>query len=206
MLGRRVFSGLLTCLMMIFGGAVTVNADTVYVHPTEGAYHTIADGVGAAAAGDTVLVGPGNYGSFTVDKRLSIVSEAGPDMTKITSGAAITFTTDADNSLISGFTITIPGDNGIYVNSACDYLRIENNIISGCGVHGIHLFGHYSTDLSYTTILNNTVSHNSGSGIFFQNNAYTGDYGKLKNSSIVNNILFHNTGYGINNSTGKPLV
>ena len=187
--------GILTALCFVAG---TVHADTVYVHPTEGAYHTIGDGVGAAAVGDTVLVAPGNYESFTVDKRINIVSEAGPQMTRIVTGGTVTFASTADSSLISGFTISIAGGDGIYVNSGCDYLRIENNIITGCGGDGVHLYCNYPNNLKYVAVVNNTISFNTGNGVYIQH--IDGGYGKtssLTNITVSNNICFRNTGYGI---------
>ena len=187
--GLLVFVFLISCSLFISAA----NAGTIYVHPTEGAYHTISAAVQAAVAGDTILVAPGNYESFTVDKEVHIISEAGPDVTKITSGGSVIFESSADRSSISGFTISIPGGSGVYVKPASNYIKIENNIISGCGLHGIY-FHCKDFDISYGTVKNNILGNNAENGIYF----YT--YGSGDNiwySLIANNIITSNNQYGI---------
>ena len=183
--------GLLACFMVFFVGVIAANAETIYVHPTEGAYHTIGAAVQAAVAGDTILVAPGNYESFTVDKKVQIISEAGPDVTKITSGGPVTFGDSGDHSSISGFTISIPGGSGVYINTGCDYIKIENNIISGCGSHGIHFYC-YTSNIRYITVINNILGNNSGNGIYFYTRENTIQY-----SMVANNIIISNNEYGI---------
>jgi len=187
----KLFTGLLACFMVFFAGVMVANAATLYVHPTEGAYHTIGAAVQAAVMGDTILVAPGNYESFTVNKEIHIISEAGPEVTKITSGGQFTFGSSGDRSSISGFTISIPGESGIYVNAGCDYVLIENNIISGCGLHGIYI---YADDgyTQYNTVANNTISNNGGNGIYLHP---MGAY--IDKLQIINNIITSNTNYGI---------
>ena len=118
--GLIVFVLLISCFLFISAA----NAGTIYVHPTEGAYHTIGAAVQAAVTGDTILVAPGNYESFTADKEVHIISEAGPDVTKIVSGGPVTFGSSGDHSSISGFTISIPGGSGVYVTTGCYYVLI----------------------------------------------------------------------------------
>lgn len=192
----RLFIGLLACFMVFFAGVMVANAATIYVHPTEGAYHTIGAAVQAAVIGDTILVAPGNYESFTVNKEVHIISEAGPEVTKITSGGQFVFGNSGDRSSISGFTISIPGESGIYVNSGCDYVLIENNIISGCGLHGIYIHAHEGY-IQYSTVANNTISHNGGNGIYLHSYQHTMSAGFDK-LQIINNIITSNTYYGIN--------
>ena len=195
MLKRRFFIGLLACFMVFFAESA-VNAETIYVHPTEGTYHTIADGVNAAAVEDTVLVAPGEYGSFTVNKKVYIVSEAGPDVTKITSGGPVTFNDSGDGASISGFTVSL-GGTGIYVTTRCDYVRIENNIISGCGLHGIYIHAHEGYS-QYSTVANNTISNNGENGIYLHGYKRYGDFaGYIANLQVINNIITSNTNYGI---------
>ena len=191
----RLFMGLLACFMVFFAG-VAVNAETIYVHPTEGTYHTIAEGVNAAAVEDTVLVAPGEYESFTVNKKVYIVSEAGPDVTKITSGGPVTFNDPGDGASISGFTVSLSG-TGIYVTTGCDHVRIENNIISGCGLHSIYIHAHDGYT-QYSTVANNTISNNGGSGVYLH--SYYSGYGTgyyIASLIVVNNIITSNTNYGI---------
>ncbi len=194
---NSVITGIVVCMATIIVSLGAADAVTVYVHPTDGPYNTIADGVLAAAAGDTVLVAPGTYGSFSVIKPMDIVSETGPDDTFVIDTQNILFATAAVGSSISGFTITVTGDNGIEVETACNNLRIENNIIAGCGGHGIYLYSHDNTDLTNLNIMNNTIAHNSGSGMYFDANTAGGDYGRLRSISVINNIIANNTGYGI---------
>lgn len=196
----RFFIGLLACFMVFFAGVMAANAGTIYVHPTEGAYHTISAAVQAAVAGDTILVAPGNYESFTADKEVHIISEAGPDVTKITSGGPVTFGSSGDHSSISGFTISIPGGSGIYVVTGCNYVRIENNIISGCGSHGIYFYCRNSNKyIDYSTAINNTVSNNAGNGIYFHihSDGAGADERYIRHSLIANNLITSNNQYGI---------
>jgi len=180
---------------MVFFAGSAVNAETIYVHPTEGTYHTIAEGVNAAAVEDTVLVAPGEYESFTVNKKVYIVSEAGPDVTKITSGGPVTFNDPGDGASISGFTVSLSG-TGIYVTTGCYHVRIENNIISGCGLHGIYFYAS-SGNIYYGVVRNNTVSNNGENGIYFRINSNNYDTRYIKYSLIANNIITSNNNYGI---------
>ncbi len=196
MITRRLFSLSLACLLATFTWSLGASADTVYVHPTEGLYNTVTEGMAAAFAGDTILVGPGTYPTFTVDKQFSILSEEGPDVTIIESAQSVKFTSAADNSVLSGFTITISGDDGIYVNTACDGLMIENNIVTGSGGHGIYLTVS-DPDLRHTTIRNNTITDNAKSGIYMYLRGSFEGSAKLSNTEISNNILTRNSTYGI---------
>jgi len=184
--------------MVFFAGVMVANAGNIYVHPTEGAYHTIGAGVQAAVTGDTVLVAPGNYESFTVNKEVQIISEAGPDVTKITSDGPVTFGGSGDHSSISGFTISIPSGSGIYVNPGCDYVRIENNIISGCGSHGVYVYA-YNAYTEHTTVVNNTISNNGGSGVYLHSYTTSSTSGKyyIASLQVANNIITSNNNYGI---------
>lgn len=197
MLKRRFFITLLAYFMVFFAGVMAADAGTIYVHPTEGAYHSIGAGVQAAVTGDTILVAPGDYASFTVNKEVYIISEAGPEVTKITSGGPVTFNSSGDSASISGFTISLSG-YGIYIASDCDRIRIENNIISGCGSHGVYI---YAKDAytEYSTVVNNTISNNGGSGVYLH--SYYGGSGSTKyyiaNLQVANNIITSNNNYGI---------
>lgn len=194
----RLFTAVLACLMVFLTGRVTMGAETIYVHPAEGLYHTIADGVTAAAEGDTVMVAPGDWASFIVNKKVYIVSESGPDVTRITSGEAVTFNDPGDGASISGFTVTLSGI-GIYVTTACDHVRIENNIISGCGLNGIY-FSTVNSSINYCTISNNTISNNVGNGIYFYTHR-SGGYTVTIHAQVINNIISNNN-YGIIHESG----
>jgi len=182
-------------------GQVTANAATIYVHPPQGApegsYHTIQEGVDAASAEDMVMVAPGNYESFTVNKEVYVVSEAGPDVTYITSGGPVTFNDPGDGALISGFTVSL-GGIGIYITNNCDHVKIENNIISGCGSHGVYVYANGSYT-EYSTVVNNTISNNGGSRVYLR--SYYGGMSSIiyyiANLQIVNNIITSNNNYGI---------
>jgi len=183
--------------MVFFAGQVATGAETIYVHPTEGSYHTIADGLTAAAEGDTVLVAPGDYASFTVNKKVHIKSEEGPDNTSITSGEPITFAAEADGASISGFKITLP-EVGIKVVTGCHYVQIKNNIISGCGSHGIYFYA--TGSISFGQILNNTISDNNDSGICFYSYYGATCYSNqtyITQWYVANNIITSNYRYGM---------
>ena len=196
----RFFAGLLAFFIVFVTGQVTANAATIYVHPLQGApegsYHTIQEGVDAASAEDMVMVAPGNYESFTVNKEVYVVSEAGPDVTYITSGGPVTFNDPGDGASISGFTVSLNGI-GIYVTNNCNHVKIENNIISGCGRQGIYLSASEAY-IQYSAIVNNTISNNSGSGIYLRSyKRYSSSAGFIANLQVINNIITSNTNYGI---------
>lgn len=105
---------------------------------------TIQGAAYLAAAGDTVLVGPGTYHetSIEIDKTIAVIGEAGPESTIISGSTLalnaadlnlITFEGVTSAAVLKGFTITgiggVPGASAIYVDNASP--SIEDCIITG---------------------------------------------------------------------------
>jgi len=193
MLGRRILSLTFASLIATLAWSLTATAATHYVQNGESIGDVISN---LAAAGDTILVGPGTYDSFTVDKEgLSIIGEEGPDNTKIVSDTSVAFTETADGSTLSGFEITISNSNGIYVIHRCHNLTIENNILSGSLHSGIYLDVPSSTStLDYVIIRNNTIVFNKIDGIHV--NQYDANSAVITGLAVQNNIISGNSRYG----------
>ena len=201
---------LLVGILLVSFKSVSCWAATLYVHPTESVYTTIGAAINAAVTGDEILVGPGTYPEIDVNKLVYIRSEEGPEVTKIISSTeyAVRFRNGANSSSISGFFIK-GVDYGVYIdalNSAgnCESMVIKNNIIEGCGRHGICLYDGSARNIYYINIVNNTISGNGNSGIYLagynsSNNSYDS---YVRYCEISNNIIAHNGDYGIQtNST-----
>lgn len=104
---------------------------------------TIQAGINAAVAGDTVLVAPGVYTeSITIDRSITLLSSAGPASTIIDPPALDYYlvSIEADNVVLSGFTITNPDyvgtadASGILTYNAG---RKSNIRITNCIIHDV---------------------------------------------------------------------
>jgi len=174
-------------------------------------YETIQSAVTNANAGDTIIVRDGTYiENVDVNKKLTIQSENGYDMTVVRaadSGSPI-FQITANYVNITGFTVCGSSNSyGIYLNyiQSCN---ISENVVSN-NSYGIYLyqssnnmiqgnivlnnaFGIRMTDWSsYNTILDNTVTTQSYSGI------------SLNHHSVGNTItknMIKNNNYGVTTS------
>jgi len=91
------FVGILIFALCIY----SVSAVTITVCPSGCDYTDIQSAIDAASAGDTIVVGNGEYTGFTINKSVSVVAEN-------RYGATInsTVTVDADDVWIEGFNIT----------------------------------------------------------------------------------------------------
>ena len=95
----------------ILVAAITTAAEAQTVHKVPGNYPTIQAAINAAQAGDTVRVAPGTYIeniNFS-GKAITVVSEAGPNVTTIDGNQAnsvVRFISgEGPNSIIEGFTV-----------------------------------------------------------------------------------------------------
>ena len=130
---------------------------------------TIQSAINDASEGDTVVIQPGTYRESIVMKPGIVLQGSGTDVTKIVGSASYDYTvTGADNSTISGFTIS-GSVYGIYNHYSSP--TITNNIITGNG-NGIY------NEYSSPTITNNTIVNN-GNGI----------YNSASSPTITNNII-----------------
>lgn len=120
--------------------------------------------IDAAAAGDTLWVGPGTYfGPFTIKKRLVLFADEGPDKTVLDGRdtVRVVHVEGATGAAIIGFTIQngkAPGGSGIYC------LRDTFFTIAGCSIRanaeaGVALWKCGSVQIGETEI---TGNHGSG--------------------------------------------
>jgi len=93
------FVGILIFVLCIY----SASAATITVCPSGCDYTDIQSAINAASAGDTIVVGDGEYTGFTINKSVSVVAEN-------RYGAVInsTVTIDADNVLLEGLDISSP--------------------------------------------------------------------------------------------------
>ncbi|MCK9278832.1 MAG: Ig-like domain-containing protein, partial [Methanoculleus sp.] len=144
-------------------------------------FTSIQAAVDAAFDGDTIVVGDGMYSeSVAVTKRLTLRSENGPDGTAVNG----TITISADNTTVSGLTITGNSTEYGIISNCCSGCTITGNVISdkGCGirfvtryinenyvaVRNIHVEGNTLTDvregISADTVTDSTINNNTISG------------------------------------------
>ncbi|MEW6104243.1 MAG: right-handed parallel beta-helix repeat-containing protein [bacterium] len=149
----------------------------------------IQDGINDCPPDGKVLVVSGIYReSVYINKRISLIGQGNPVIDPPDNTNGITFDgNEADNALISGFTIT-GAINGILCINGAD-VQIINNIISGNG-QGIFC------DNSSPSVTNNTIVWN-GYGIYCQNFSFP---------IITNNIIVNNSGDGISSCNNSLLL
>lgn len=100
------------------------------------------------------------------------------------------------NSVILGCRIRDWRGSGIYGGNMN---TVNNNIITGCGKHGISI--QVSAASSYgNDIINNTIDSCAGDGINL------GDASTIGNLTLMNNIISNNTGTGINCTVGSTAL
>lgn len=174
--------GLCIAFTLLMALSITGTAATIH------AGSDVQRSIDAASPGDTIIVGPGVYGKFTVNKRLNLIGEGA---TVVASSSDACISVEADMVNISGFTVR----NGLYGIrlSRVSGCSITNNTVTGCKQPGIVLL-----TSSGNIIANNNASYNGVVG-----EGWYGIY--LTDSSndnlIVNNIANNNGAYGIHLST-----
>lgn len=178
--------GMIFCLSAI--AVMVITLSTAGSAATIHAGSDIQRSIDSASPGDTIIVGPGVYEKFTVNKRLNLI---GNDATVLASSSDACISVEADMVNISGFIVR----NGLYGIrlSMVRGCSIRNNTVTGCKQPGIVLL-----KSSGNTIANNNASYNGVVG-----EGWYGIY--LTDSSndnlIVNNIASNNGAYGIHLST-----
>lgn len=124
----------------VFGATIKVPDD----------YATIQQAIDVAVGGDTVLVAPNTYneGIDFLGKKITVRSEAGPDLTIINTTFFIRFTTgETEETLLEGFKII--GGIDIFNGSSP---QIKNCNLIGVGTHGTGGHGSIGSGSSPTFI------------------------------------------------------
>lgn len=178
----------MTCCILGFLIAVITSSvclgETLYVDQSGGGdFTTIAAGINAAYAGDTIKVGPGiYYENVVINKNIDLIG-SGPKYTTINASENGITVQQNFSTNISNFTITA-GGHGVFLPHV-SVGEVNNCIIVGCGSNGIYS----SASNSIVTITNNTIVYNNGSGIRFSS-LYGSGY-------VQGNIVVYNGGDGI---------
>lgn len=182
-------------------------SQTVYTvdnRPESGAqYPTVAAAIAAASAGDIIYIHPSptNYGSFSLDKSLTIKGGGhDPASYNGTTSAVGTITVRANtaNSVITGLRIGRI-DAISFANSNAGNIHIINNRIAttstgiqgytnGSGTPGWVIEGNFFDDLYFRTNINVTNSADWK----IQNNVIHGEISNARRSTVITNNLFIN--------------
>ncbi|MEX2738419.1 MAG: nitrous oxide reductase family maturation protein NosD, partial [Candidatus Wukongarchaeota archaeon] len=199
-------------------------------------YKEMDDGLSNLSDGETLYVfqGSGNYtGNFTVSDQNTIIWGEGyeafpgcggvgyPVLDGNASGDVITVS--ANNVEIRGLKIQNSGSRGIYAENR-NGGNIHHNILTNNG-SGLSVWSILAGNtVSNWTVANNTISNNSGYGIYFfgkenlsnfvfaKNRLSNNGYGfkmliqstpTISNFTFTNNTITGNTGYGIEINEGS---
>jgi parallel beta-helix repeat protein len=170
---------------------------------------SIAAALDSCAAGDSVLVAPGDYqidSDLFIDSRVTLVSETGAEATVLERAAAAVGLLIGNDSVVEGFTL-----DSIYISEGMSFQsggRISNNILRGSGNQYEHAMGFW--ECGGMTISGNCIySYGGGivlqesSGFIFEYNTITACGtaltldGSYPGNTIRNNLIVGND-YGIN--------
>ena len=186
----RRFPVAVFALALAFGTLATAQAGTVLLVPED--YATIQAAVDAAAPGDKIMVGPGDYAGATITTRVEL--KGSDEGTRIVSGVH--------------FQGTYPFDTSFFIEPTAEGTIISHFVL----VNGNypHVFGVFArgTDhitLSHLTILNPwqgitnnggkywTITHNKIEGFPPNSDYATGIYMPAERSNLENNLVAFNT-------------
>jgi len=226
---KRIFSILFALVLVLsfsLVAAVPVSAATTYTvdddwqigappyaEDTDGDndFATIQAAINAASSGDTVQVAAGTYFENITLVSGVIVQGAGAVVTTIDGGGSGSVVTGADNSTITGFTIT-GGYAGIYFEESP--MTVTGNIVTG-NSNGIYFLWSPSPAM----ITNNVITNNEYNGIKSQqssatiaDNVITGNGRGIlcawgpSSPTITNNIITSNYLYGIRTDYSSPNI
>jgi len=198
---------------------VSLNAEILRVNDTPTAYapySSISAAVNAASAGDTILVEGGGYGSFQVDKSLTILG-LGYNGTNWNNSIAyldgyVTLQPGSNGTIISGFHF-VPYTGGMNINSnniLIENINFNTRLVGvNAGATDITIRRCFDVRLSLSTCLN-VICHNnkiidisssSVSELFLFNNIITvGGSVSVQNTYAYNNI-FTDSDFSISSST-----
>ncbi len=221
---RKLF--LLCSVLFLFFGRATfevfeVIAATLRV-PED--YPKIQAAIDAAQPDDTVLVAPGYYIESIRLKSDVTLKGSGANATTIKGdGGSVVdgyfryYTVlGANNSTISGFTITVPAPSRNGILNWKSSPTIINNILTGCSNAGIYNYGCSPTVVNNLIIYSGIGIRNRSSSPMIVNNTIFSNYQGITNvffsSPIITNNIINGNSYGIWNlrtqpeSTNAPLI
>jgi parallel beta-helix repeat protein len=177
-----VYIGSLDGTVYAFGNVVRVPQD----------FPTVQAAINAAAPGATIIIAPGIYNtSIVINKTLTIIGLPGSDGPKYKgggSGIAVTISSGASGSIVTGITIT-NWNQGILVNGSSN-IKIYNNAFQQNSI-AINL----TQSSTGTTICANTFSQNSigiiltnSNGNTIYHNNFIGNTQQVSVSGSSNNV------------------
>lgn len=117
---------LITILLLAFGASASGKVISV---PED--YDTIQAAVDAAGMGDTVEVGPGSYGGFTMQGKQSVTVRTVGEGDTVIEGTVQVLDSKLVN--LSGFTITGEGDGLIICGNTSHFTASNNSMIKNEG-------------------------------------------------------------------------
>lgn len=167
-------------------------------------FQHITDALQNATDNDTIFVFSGvYYEHLTITKPLKILGEQKISTIIDGGGQGTVVDIRSSRTMLSGFSITGGGSNGIgggvYISKNCQFDNISDNIICLNNNRGVTLY--YST---YTSLLNNTIANNADDVLIvglnthhiFSNNFLQDDNLELDETSynIIQSNSFYNGG------------
>ncbi len=156
-------------------------ADVIYVSPDgsptgdgtkENPYDTIQKGIDESRRGDVVQILPGTYEeNIRLYSDLIVLGSGLENTTIMAASGNIVTANNVHNVSFLGFTLDGQGsaDYGILCSGTTSGMKIRNNVVTGATT------GIGCSDSASVTIKNNTVSQNSGTGIYSGNGIDCGD-------------------------------
>ena len=200
-------------VLAVAGWNVNVAARVITVAASGGNYATIADGINAARAGDTVAVQSGTYNEKITTVRAGVAGK------KIVIKAVPRRTVDINGVTISHNYVQVEGFriNGSKIDINASYVEVKDNYVSNVPSEGIAVQGAPGNYNNHDIYIGNNLVYHSQYGIMVSGRRITveknevdrlfryihgdDDYSRFFGDSIVfRNNWFHGTKF---DSTGK---
>ena len=174
---------LLFALLLVVGVSLIGISSAAIIYVPDN-YASIQEAIGAASAGDTVMVRNGAYSENVVlNKSLSLIGEDLPTVDAQQNGSAIEIT--ADSCVVNGFRCV----NAKYPrNAGISVLESNSNFIENITCCEKNNIGILLMDSSNNTISNNEIYENCNNGIELRDSS---------NNTISNNKIYENCNNGI---------
>jgi hypothetical protein len=189
-----------------FGGALSGRAAS-YVNSSAGAggngsagfnYQSITSGINGALVGGTVNVAAGGYNEDVAVTRSVIVSGAGFASTTVTGpigGPGSTFSVQANNVELRGFTITRAGNNVAQWNDP--NLNSGGVTVQGLAITGLNLHDNRVTGMRTGIDINNSNGHTIHNNVITDNHTGMIMRNQTDNLTVVENEVTNNRTVGI---------